>query len=59
MFVTHDTAEKHVVILKDLEAEVEKNTLDIVDIIDRPRPSRKQLDGVNSHKKLFPNFKLI
>ena len=37
MSVTHDTAEKHVVRLKILEAEVEKKTLDIVDIVDRPR----------------------
>ena len=38
---------KHIVRLKDLEAEVKKKNLDIVDIVDRPRSSRKQLDGVN------------
>ena len=44
MSVTHDTAEKNIVRLKDLEAEVEKKILYIVDIFDRPRSSRKNLD---------------
>ena len=51
MSVTHETTEKHIVRLKDLEAEVENKTLDIVDIVDRPRSSRNQLDGVNSQNK--------
>ena len=51
MSVTRDTAEKNIVRLNYLEAEVEKKTLDIVDIFDRPSSSRKQLDGVNSQNK--------
>ena len=47
MSVTHDTTEKNIVRLKDSDAEVEKKMLNIVDIVDRPRSSRKQLDGVN------------
>ena len=57
MSVTHDTAEKNIVILKDLEAEVEKKTLYIVDIVDRPRSSRKHLDGVNSQNKALSQLK--
>ena len=57
MFVTHDTAEKHIVRLKDLEAEVKKKTLDIDDIVDRPRSSRKQLDGVHFHNKALSQLK--
>ena len=57
IYVTHGTAEKHIVRLKDLEAEVEKKTLDIVDIVDRPRSSRKQLDGVNSQNKALSQLK--
>ena len=41
MSVTHDTVEKHILSLKDLEAEVEKKTLDVVDIVDRLRSCRK------------------
>ena len=55
--VTHDTAKKHIVRLKDLEAEVEKKKLNIVDIVDRPSSSRKQLDGVNSHNKALSQLK--
>ena len=57
MFVTHDTAEKHIVRLKDLEAEVKKKTLNIIDIVDIPRSSRKQLDGVNSQNKALSQLK--
>ena len=57
MSVTHDTVEKHIVRLKDLEAEVEKKTLHIVDLVDRMRSSRKQLDGVNSQNKALFQLK--
>ena len=57
MSVTHDTTEKHIVRLKVLEGEVENKTLDIVDIVDRPRSSRKKLDGVNSQNKALSQFK--
>ena len=43
--------------LKDLEAKVEKKTLDIVDIVDRPRSSRKQLDGFNFQNKALSQLK--
>ena len=57
MSITHDTEEKHIVRLKDLEAEVKKKTLDIVDLVDIMRSSRKQLDGVNYHNKALPQLK--
>ena len=57
MSITHDTAEEHIVRLKDLGAEVEKKTLYIVDIVDRPRSSMKKLDGVNSQNKSLSQLK--
>ena len=57
MSVTHVTAEKHIVRLKDSEAEVEKKTLHIVEIVDRPGSSRKQLHGVNSQNKVLSQLK--
>ena len=57
MSVTHDTLEKHILRLKDLEAKVQNKTLDIVDIVDRPRSYRKQLDGVNSQNKVLYQLK--
>ena len=57
MSVTHYTAEEHIVRLKDLEDEFEKKTLNIVDIVDRPRSSLKQLDGVNSQNRALSQLK--
>ena len=57
MYVTHDTAEKHIVRLKDLEAEVENKTFDILDIVDIPSSSMKQLDEVNSQNKALSQLK--
>ena len=57
MFVTHDTAEKHIARLKVLEDEFKKKALEIVDIIDRPMSFRKQIDGVNSQNKSLSQLK--
>ena len=57
MSVTHYTAEKYIVRLKDLESEVKKETLDIVGIVDRQSSSRKQLDGVNFQTKAISRLK--
>ena len=57
MSFTHYTAEKYIVRLKDLEAEVEKKTLDIFDLVDRLSSSKKQLDGVNSQIKALSQLK--
>ena len=43
--------------MKDFEAEVEKKTLDIVDLVYRLRSSMKQLDGVSSQNKALSQLK--
>ena len=55
--VTHGTTEKHIVRLKDFKAEVEKKTLYIVDIVDKPRSIWKQLGGFNSQNKVLSQLK--